>query len=82
MYETSNKQENASDLDMMQYFLIFLLRLLLKHTYSSFKLLLFLEGNVMHGICQNASLFYSNEAANMTLSASAEIDCSQFKKCL
>lgn len=46
------------------------------------QILLFLEGNVMHGIFQNVSLFYGNEGMNMTVFASEEIDCSQFKKCL
>lgn len=46
------------------------------------QMLLFLEGNVMCGICQNASLVYGNEATNMTVFASEVIDCSQFRKCL
>lgn len=66
---------------MMQYVLIFLLEMSEAHIFL-LQTLLFLEGNVVHDICQNASLFYGNEAMNTVVFASEEIDCSQFKKCL
>lgn len=83
MYDSFNKQETTSDLDMMEYVIIFLLYMSATKAYIFLlQILLFLEGNVMHGICQNASLFYGNEAMKITVFASEGIDLVNLKKCL